>query len=81
MICLRRPDYSGERECAVLLNNSVFHDLSRQVTSALELNREIDKHRWRARIVPQVHYDFSRQVGTGTDSKVVFRFRKCLRRG
>jgi hypothetical protein len=54
----RRTEFSGEGRNQLLLNNSVFYDVSQRLTLGLELNSEIDhKANWRLRAIPQVHYD------------------------
>lgn len=54
----RRTEFGGEGHNQILLNNSVFYDVSQRLTLGLELNSEIDhKANWRLRAIPQIHYD------------------------
>jgi hypothetical protein len=66
-----RNNYSEKRErFGGLLNNSIFYSFSRQLTLGFEINNEMSRwERWRYRLVPQIHYDFTPhtalQVGGG----------------
>ena len=62
MVGLRRSNTEMGIDYLGLLNNSVFYDVSQTLTLGLELNHEFDDKRWRALVVPQVHYDMSQHV-------------------
>ena len=66
-----RNNFSEKRErFNGLLNNNLFYQFSRQLTLGFEVNNEMPRwSKWRYRLVPQIHYDFtphtSLQVGGG----------------
>jgi hypothetical protein len=63
MLGIRRTEFGSEGRLVTLINNNIFYDYSPQLTYGLEVNSEIHTGgNWRYRVVPQLHYDFSRHV-------------------
>jgi len=69
MLGVRVHNINRSAQVDYLLNNTVFYDVSPQLTLGLELNQEVSTGgTWRYRLTPQVHYDVSQyytlQMGT-----------------
>lgn len=62
MIGLRVNRINRDAAMEYLINNTVFYDVSPQLTLGLELNQEISTRGvWRYRLTPQVHVDLNQQ--------------------
>jgi hypothetical protein len=70
MVGFRKTEFNNQGEWVKLINTSLFYQHSSQLTLGVELNNEISqRHEWRYRLTPQLHYSFSHnkaiQIGGG----------------